>query len=483
MSVALPWELSGLALSAILQDAPPRIGEGYDLSKAPWMIKDFDLSQILSPRQFISVARLGRAAEANGTEEYLGIGDPSLGLEGVSKLADARRRGRVKGPETSLSFAPLPETADEIRAASKLFKKSKVLLHDQATEENFLKLSLGDFAVLHFATHGLAQEDTPGWSNGALVLTPGDPEDPYDDGFLTTDDIAKLTLRSRLVILSACNTTRTNPILAAQKVMDLQAAFIVAGAPALIGSLWELNSQTAEQIVTRFLAEWRNRPAGSATSALGKAVRAHLADAPELEQHPAYWAALNLVGDGSISGAVSQNTPAAQSGISSFETLSGFGSGGEIIDVDVLGNDLLMAIMGEWDGHRMNGIVSRRAKDGTERWRIDSRHIGIGRLTTSDNISYVAGYTLGGSIPVLRRFDGDGAVIWRRDYHEYSGYAFEDVLAVDKRLFVIYVQTLPELSPASSDGRICLWNNAARQRRVRIAMMLSSNGDSQLIRL
>ena len=47
----------------------------------------------------------------------------------------------------------------------------------------------------------------------------------------------------------------------------------------------------------------------------------------------------------------------------------------------------------------------------------------------------------------------------------------------------IYVQTLPELSPASSDGRICLWNNAARQRRARIAMMLSSNGDSQLIRL
>ena len=55
--------------------------------------------------------------------------------------------------------------------------------------------------------------------------------------------------------------------------------------------------------------------------------------------------------------------------------------------------------------------------------------------------------------------------------------------AATQRRSRIYAQTLPELSPASSNGHICLWNNAARQRRVRIAMMLSSNGDSQLIRL
>jgi CHAT domain-containing protein len=104
-----------------------------------------------------------------------------------------------------------------------------VLLGERATEEAFRSRPLAEYDVLHFATHGLVSEDIAGLADSALLLTPGEPNDPYNDGLLTASEIAKFSINARLVILSACNSAKYDANQATLGIHDLQTAFTVAG--------------------------------------------------------------------------------------------------------------------------------------------------------------------------------------------------------------------------------------------------------------
>ena len=104
-----------------------------------------------------------------------------------------------------------------------------VLLHEAATEHAFRGKPLGEYDVLHIASHGLLAEDLSGLTEPALVLTPVNAGDAADDGLLTASEIAHLSLNARLVVLSACNTAKLGLATATSGVQDLQTAFTVAG--------------------------------------------------------------------------------------------------------------------------------------------------------------------------------------------------------------------------------------------------------------
>src|SRR5262249_45556653 len=99
------------------------------------------------------------------------------------------------------SWAPLPETADELCEVARELQvdpATHVYLGEHATESEIKQLSsngaLARYRIVHFATHGIVAGQLSGTSEPGLILTPPDTASEYDDGYLSASEIAGLKL-------------------------------------------------------------------------------------------------------------------------------------------------------------------------------------------------------------------------------------------------------------------------------------------------
>ncbi len=246
-----------------------------------------------------TVLRLIENAKAVNTNPitFLGVG----GVEYRMSVADAAPGGKPLPDGTasvSNPFDPkaeplrdLPESVDEVRAASKILGSSSVLLLGQdATDAAFKAEPLGRFKIIHIAAHGIASPIFP--DRAALVLT----EDPkhHDDGLLQARDIQRLHLNAALVTLSACD-TGAGRLEGEEGIESIEQAFLFAGVRSVLASLW-----TASDIYTTDLMEafYRNLAAGQDEADALRNAKLSLLAEYRRQATPFYWAGFTLVGDG-----------------------------------------------------------------------------------------------------------------------------------------------------------------------------------------
>ena len=144
---------------------------------------------------------------------------------------------------------PLQHTLEEVRFVA---RKHDVLLTDSKASEEFLKKELSQevrWAVVHFACHGIYERDNPALSS--LVLSP----DARNDGFLTGPEILALPLSAHLVVLSACETAR-GKLVQGEGIVGFARAFMVAGAPRVICSLWKVDDEATQALMIKFYELW-----------------------------------------------------------------------------------------------------------------------------------------------------------------------------------------------------------------------------------
>jgi len=273
-------------LSVLLPAKPPKLGAGYDLAAADWLVKRHAVSYAGSAAAVVA----SRASAPVGTDfDFLGVGDPVL---------DGRPIAGVRGGGRFSGLAPLPETRRELEASARGFATAEVLTAEGATERRVRGRMLGAYRYISFATHGLLRDDLQGLSEPALVLTPGSSGDARDDGLLTASEIADMRLQAAFVALSACNTANFEFGEMARDLPALASAFAVSGVPATLGTLWPVESQTGETVVSGLFAHLRERGVSPA-EALAEAQRAFLAAPPGRAQlHPRFWAPFVVLGDG-----------------------------------------------------------------------------------------------------------------------------------------------------------------------------------------
>lgn len=140
----------------------------------------------------------------------------------------------------------LPFAEKEVKKISALFAegKSKLEVGAQATKSAYRNLA-SKYSVLHLATHGLISEERP--MDSALVLAP----EGNDDGLLTVKDILSMPpLKAKLVVLSACQTGRGK--ITGDGVVGLSRAFIIAGAPSVVVSQWNVDDVMTEYQMGEF---------------------------------------------------------------------------------------------------------------------------------------------------------------------------------------------------------------------------------------
>lgn len=176
----------------------------------------------------------------------------------------------------------LPESGKEAGAIG-----TKVLLGPKATEQGLREALAAHerWQAIHLACHAMVDPERPGFS--ALALTAAGA----DDGFLTALEIVRMKIHADLVSLSACQTGR-GQIVTGEGILGLTRAFMHAGAPRVLCSLWNVDDDATRELMVKFYELWgKGVPAAKALAAS----QAHVRATPKWE-HPYYWAAWVLWG-------------------------------------------------------------------------------------------------------------------------------------------------------------------------------------------
>ena len=122
----------------------------------------------------------------------------------------------------------------------------------------------------------------------AVVLAPGSDN---EDGLLQPRDIAGLDLNGKVVVLSTCQ-SGSGLVQRGEGVMSLARAFMRAGSPAVIGTLWPLRDDEASFL---FEAFYRHLSKGKNLSAALQAAQRELIEAGAPERA---WAGAVVLGKG-----------------------------------------------------------------------------------------------------------------------------------------------------------------------------------------
>jgi CHAT domain-containing protein/tetratricopeptide (TPR) repeat protein len=215
----------------------------------------------------------------------------------------------VANPATSPGMATprlvsLPGAEREVSAVSQIVgARRATTLAGRAATESAIRTAIGNFRVVHFATHGLVSSDNPFDSFLALAATGGDRS---GDGRLTAAEIYGLKLSADLVVLSACRAAGGR--ISGDGILGLTRAFFSAGTPSILAALWDMADESAEHLLPRFYAEWqksndKGRALRAAQLSMLRDLRARKLTVKTpfgsmpLPPHPALWANLILIGE------------------------------------------------------------------------------------------------------------------------------------------------------------------------------------------
>jgi CHAT domain-containing protein len=112
-----------------------------------------------------------------------------------------------------------------------------------------------------------------------------------DDGALETNQIAELDLRKTgLVVLSGCR-SQAGRLTRGDEIIGLSRAFIYAGSPSVIASLWSVDDEATRALMVSFYSHLRQGLSQA------DALRSAQIDVRKDFPHPYYWAGFVLTGD------------------------------------------------------------------------------------------------------------------------------------------------------------------------------------------
>jgi CHAT domain-containing protein len=270
--------------------------------KGRYLIEDVSIGLVASASIVTEILRKGvdspRRSDARATNSLLLVGDVDFDrrISGALVASNTAKTtgdpvvlagvGGLRGPATRTEGTRWPRldfTAKEIQSLEKSFTKAFAkgrvqTLRGASASENAFRDAAPRHRYVHLATHGFfssadlrAASNTRaasggatsnagslrGWSPGLLsgiVFSGanGEPSPDGDDGLLTALELAPLDLdETELLVLSACE-TGLGATAGGEGLFGIQRAAQVAGADAVIASLWRVGDSDAAALMGRF---------------------------------------------------------------------------------------------------------------------------------------------------------------------------------------------------------------------------------------
>ena len=262
----------------VVRDGPLHLVpfEGLVDDSSRYVVESHTVIYEPSATAFYLLARQSSRAHAH-TRALLAVGGVPYDKDELQKVSLTR------GYDAN-DLSNLPASKDEVLAAEAAIHdpSDTLLLGSKATESAFKHADLGQYRVIHLAVHGFASAADP--NRSALVLL-SDPA-AGEDGFLQASEIVQLHLNADLVVLSACDTA-VGAEEGEEGIAALSRAFLLAGAKAVVSTLWSINDDYSLVVMKDF---YRHLAAHEpAAEALTKAKRDTLQEfGPAVA--PYYWA-------------------------------------------------------------------------------------------------------------------------------------------------------------------------------------------------
>ena len=231
----------------------------------------------------VSVATSGRAdAQFNGTRSKSSV------------VADSREVLRDGGVTEKGGAVPrLVFSRQEADAIFGLVPNGQALkaVDFAASRATATKSDLSNYRIIHFATHGLLNNEHPELSG--ILLSMVDEKGNPQNGFLQLHEIYSLTLPSDLVVLSACQTALGKEV-KGEGLIGLTRGFMSAGAMRVVASLWRVDDAATAEFMAAFYKEMFSN---SASPAAALQVAQLEMSKQKRWQSPYYWAGFVLQGE------------------------------------------------------------------------------------------------------------------------------------------------------------------------------------------
>ena len=224
----------------------------------------------------------------------------------------------LKRTKDGYLWNPLPATENEVKSIENKFTSNgwqvKTFIKDSSVEHTIKEIESPK--VLHIATHGYFDEDlnakeddysilnNPLLRSGLVMAGANDIIKSFennsnpdllqftDDGLLTAYEIMNMNLNNTdLVVLSACE-TGLGDVMNGEGVFGLQRAFLVAGVKNIVMSLWEVDDEATQKLMTLFYVHWLKT--GNAQTSL-KVAQKKMKKDPKYS-HPRFWGGFVVLG-------------------------------------------------------------------------------------------------------------------------------------------------------------------------------------------
>jgi CHAT domain-containing protein len=224
-------------------------------------------------------------------KRYLSDDYAIFSLPSLSVLPYIRARTKTNATNKVLVFANDQEAGlsylgnanREASDVASLFN-TRPVLGEAATLAAFQR-DAGEYDIIHLIAH--IDHDNANPEASRVILGHGS----NDGGMLGLDQVLGLDLRkASLVVLSGCE-SQAGKLTRGDDIIGLSRAFIYAGSPSIIASLWSVDDEATRVLMVSFYTHLKQ--------GLGKAeaLRAAQMDVRGKYPHPYYWAGFVLTGD------------------------------------------------------------------------------------------------------------------------------------------------------------------------------------------
>jgi len=229
---------------------------------------------------------LNREPPARALPSTAEVGNRIL-LVGDPTVASEPKGTRSEFLTDPWSWQPLPRTRQEVQTIAHIASgwRSYVLLGAEANKTALLSMPLDTFRAIHFATHARLDVQDPQLSS--IALSSREASFAASASTLTVREILSFPLQAETVVLSACEASLGKSY-RGKFSFGLSEAFLLAGARNVLGSLWRVSDESAQEYMRHFYEEYVRHDASPAVAA--QAAARALSQAPAFS-HPYYWAA------------------------------------------------------------------------------------------------------------------------------------------------------------------------------------------------
>jgi CHAT domain-containing protein/Tfp pilus assembly protein PilF len=252
------------ALQLVPFSALPDPSAPVELNASPkYLIQDHEIVQLPS----IATLRAIRAAEKKNRDAADKIAavlaDPVFSISdtrvqnsslvpGVASAAtgEDQPESAQRAIENLRSSGParLTHSSEEADAIAKAAPRGTTLVAKgfDATRETALNAHLGEYQIVHFATHGFLDSEHPELSS--IVLSMVDKNGVAKNGVMPLHDIYNMDLSAELTVLSACQTALGKDV-RGEGFVGLTHSFISAGSRSVISSLWKVDDRATAALM------------------------------------------------------------------------------------------------------------------------------------------------------------------------------------------------------------------------------------------